>query len=45
VRSQRPWLKEIESEFRELEFHRVPLLAKEVRGVDELKKIGKLIWR
>jgi arsenite-transporting ATPase len=44
VLSQRPWLKEIESEFRELEFHRVPLLAKEVRGVDELKKIGKLIW-
>jgi arsenite-transporting ATPase len=44
VRSQRPWLKEIESEFRELEFHNVPLMAKEVRGIDELKKIGKLIW-
>jgi arsenite-transporting ATPase len=44
VRSQQPWLKEIESEFRELEFHYVPLMAKEVRGVDKLKKIGKLIW-
>ena len=44
VRSQRPWLKEIESEFRELEFHNVPLLAREVRGIDELKKVGKLIW-
>ena len=44
VRSQRPWLKEIESEFDGLEFHRVPLMAKEVRGVDELKKFGKLIW-
>jgi len=44
VRSQRPWLKEIQSEFGELEFHNVPLLAREVRGLDELKKIGKLIW-
>jgi len=44
VRSQRPWLKEIERLFGELKIHRVPLMAKEVRGVDELKKIGKLIW-
>jgi len=44
VRSQQPWLKEIESEFQGLKFHQVPLMAKEVRGVDELKKIGKLIW-
>lgn len=44
VRSQQPWLKKIASEFRELKSHEVPLMAKEVRGVDELKKIGKLIW-
>jgi arsenite-transporting ATPase len=43
-RSQQPWLKEITSKFRELKFHHVPLMAKEVRGVDQLKKIGKLIW-
>jgi len=44
VRSQQPWLKEIASEFSELKVHQVPLMAKEVRGVDSLKKIGKLIW-
>jgi len=44
VRTQQPWLKEIGSKFRELKSHQVPLMAKEVRGVDELKKIGKLIW-
>jgi arsenite-transporting ATPase len=44
VRSQQPWLKELAKEFRELKFHYVPLMAKEVRGGDELKKIGKLIW-
>ena len=44
VRSQRPWLKEIERLFRDLQIRYVPLMPKEVRGVDELKKIGKLIW-
>jgi arsenite-transporting ATPase len=44
VRSQRPWLKQIKSSFRELQHHQVPLLANEVRGVDDLKKIGRLIW-
>jgi arsenite-transporting ATPase len=44
VRSQQPWLKELAKEFSELKFHYVPLMAKEVRGGDELKKIGKLIW-
>jgi arsenite-transporting ATPase len=44
VKSQRPWLKEIERLFRDLKIHRLPLMAKDVRGVDELKKIGKLIW-
>jgi arsenite-transporting ATPase len=44
VRSQQPWIKEIGSRFRELKFHYVPLQPKEVRGIDNLKKIGKLIW-
>src|SRR3954453_14695911 len=44
VKSQRPWLKEIQRLFGDLKIHRLPLLAKEVRGVDELKKIGKRIW-
>jgi len=44
VRSQRPWIKEIERLFGDLKIHHLPLMAKEVRGVDELKKIGKLIW-
>jgi len=44
VRSQRPWLKEIASTFRDVKFHYVPLQPKEVRGIDDLKRIGKLIW-
>ncbi len=44
VRSQRPWIKEIASTFRDLKIHYVPLQPKEVRGIDELKTIGKLIW-
>ena len=44
VRSQRPWMKHIASTFRDLKLHYVPLQPKEVRGIDDLKKIGKLIW-
>ena len=44
VRSQRPWLKEIVSTFGDLKIRYLPLQAKEVRGIDDLKKIGKLIW-
>jgi len=44
VRSQRPWIKQIAGTFRELKIHYVPLMPKEVRGIDELKKIGKVIW-
>jgi arsenite/tail-anchored protein-transporting ATPase len=44
VRSQQPWLKEITKSFPDLQIHYVPLMPKEVRGVDDLKKIGKLIW-
>jgi len=44
VRSQRPWLKQIKSSFRALQHHHVPLMADEVRGIDDLRKIGRLIW-
>lgn len=44
VRTQRPWLKEIATLFGELRLHYVPLQPKEVRGIDDLKKLGKLIW-
>jgi arsenite/tail-anchored protein-transporting ATPase len=45
VKSQKPWLKEIEKSFRELRLHRVPLFEQEVRGVGQLEKIGKQIWK
>lgn len=44
VLSQRPWLKQIAKSFSALRPHYVPLQPKEVRGMDDLKKIGKLIW-
>ncbi|HEX5873330.1 MAG TPA: ArsA family ATPase, partial [Pyrinomonadaceae bacterium] len=44
VQTQQPWLKQIRKSFRDLEQHDVPLMAKEVRGLEDLKKIGKLIW-
>jgi len=44
VQTQRPWIKEIASTFRSLRIHHLPLQPKEVRGIDDLKKIGKLIW-
>ena len=44
VRSQRPWLKQIAKSFGELRPHYIPLQPKEVRGMDDLKKLGKLIW-
>jgi len=44
VESQKPWLKQIATSFRDLSRHYVPLLPQEVRGLDDLKKIGKLIW-
>jgi arsenite-transporting ATPase len=43
VRSQRPWLKEIAKSFHDLKLHYVPLQPKEVRGIDDLKRIGRLI--
>src|SRR5215213_1238380 len=44
VRTQQPWIKEIASTFRDLKLHYVPLQPREVRGIDDLKRIGKLIW-
>jgi arsenite-transporting ATPase len=44
VRTQRPWMKEIKAKFGDLNQHYIPLMAKEVRGIEDLKKIGKLIW-
>ena len=44
VRTQGPWIKQITSTFRNLRIHYLPLQQKEVRGIDDLKRIGKLIW-
>lgn len=44
VKTQRPWLKEIEKLFGDLRLHYVPLMAEEVRGLGQLQKIGKQIW-
>jgi len=44
VQMQRPWITEITKSFRALELHYIPLMAKEVRGLNDLKQIGKLIW-
>jgi arsenite-transporting ATPase len=45
VATQRPWLKEIEKSFGDLNIHHVPLLAQEVRGVTSLTRIGTLVWK
>ena len=45
VATQRPWLKEIETSFGDLQIHYVPLLAQEVRGLGPLTKISKTIWQ
>jgi len=45
VKTQRPWLKEIEKSFKELRLHYVPLLVDEVRGLGQLEKIGATIWK
>ncbi|HEX5832684.1 MAG TPA: ArsA family ATPase [Pyrinomonadaceae bacterium] len=45
VATQRPWLKEIEKSFGDLQLHYVPLMAEEVRGLDKLEKIGTQIWK
>ena len=45
VKSQRPWLKEIEKLFGDLQLHYVPLQVEEVRGMVSLEKIGRQIWK
>jgi len=45
VKSQRPWLKEIEKLFKDLRLHYLPLQVEEVRGIDQLGKIGRQIWK
>ena len=45
VKSQRPWLKEIEKKFGDLQLHYVPLQVEEVRGIGQLEKIGRQIWK
>jgi arsenite/tail-anchored protein-transporting ATPase len=44
VQGQKKWLKEISRVFRGLEFHYVPLQAQEVRGLEALDNVGKVIW-
>src|SRR2546423_1829480 len=44
VISQKPWLKTIKDEFKELRLHEVPLLAEEVRGLEALKQFAQLVW-
>ncbi|HET9526864.1 MAG TPA: ArsA family ATPase [Pyrinomonadaceae bacterium] len=45
VLSQKKWLREISRLFKELELHFVPLMAREVRGIEALKHVGSLIWQ
>ena len=44
VRSQHPYLNRIAKSFRGLEVRYLPLMPKEVRGIDELRRIGRLLW-
>jgi len=44
VLGQKKWLKEISRTFRGLELHYVPLQAQEVRGLEALNRVGKVIW-
>ena len=44
VRTQQPWIKQIGKSFKDLDLHYVPLMAKEVRGLDDLKQFGRVIW-
>jgi arsenite/tail-anchored protein-transporting ATPase len=45
VKTQRPWMKEIEKLFGDLRLHYVPLQSEEVRGIGPLEKIGTHIWK
>ena len=45
VLSQKKWLKEIERVFGGLEIHQVPLMAREVRGIEALREVGDVLWK
>lgn len=44
VKAQKPWLKELTTQFSDLALHRVPLQANEVLGLEALEKFGQQIW-
>ena len=45
ARGQKPWLAELQKSFSALNFHLVPLQKQDVRGPEDLTRIGNLIWR
>jgi arsenite-transporting ATPase len=44
VKAQKRWVSELSKHFKSLKLHRVPLRAREVRGVEALKSFGEEIW-
>jgi arsenite-transporting ATPase len=44
VDGQKKYLKQLAAGFKKLHLHHVPLLASEVRGVDELRRFACLVW-
>ena len=44
VKTQGPWMKQIAKSFKDLNRYYLPLMAKEVRGIEDLQPIGTLIW-
>jgi arsenite-transporting ATPase len=44
VMTQKPWLKEIAGKFNALRSHSVPLMPEEVRGINALRRFGKVVW-
>jgi arsenite-transporting ATPase len=44
VSSQRPWLKKLEKEFKDLRRHHVQLFDGEIRGTAALEIVGETIW-
>ncbi|HET6863430.1 MAG TPA: ArsA family ATPase [Pyrinomonadaceae bacterium] len=45
ARNQKPWLAELEKSFSSLNSHLVPLQKQDVRGAEDLIRIGDLIWK
>jgi arsenite-transporting ATPase len=44
VKSQRPWLKKLQQQFKQLKQHPVPLFDSEVRGLKSLEMVAEAIW-